>query len=128
MEDSQDPFMDYQQATVFTDMIKITNNILLEPYKNFEYIFRWYPDSYFILNTRNIFDWIKSRIRHGVISRYCSVLGLPDEEAVRQYWMQEWYMHHANVLSFFAKSPKQLLVYDIDKHSPEKLTEFLSSD
>ncbi len=121
----EDPFTDYPDVVAFTDMIKVRGS-LLEPYKSFEDIYRWYPDSYFILNTRNASDWIESRIRHGLARHYRSALGLPDDASVRRYWLLEWYRHHANVLDFFHAMPEKLLVYDIDRDAPAKLARFLS--
>ena len=74
----EDPFADYPDVAAFTDMIKVRGS-LLEPYKSFEEIYRWYPDSYFILNTRNASDWIESRVRHGLVPHYRAALGLPDD-------------------------------------------------
>lgn len=122
----EDPFADYPDVVAFTDMIKVRGS-LIEPYKSFEEIYRWYPDSYFILNTRNASDWIESRVRHGLVPHYRAALGLPDDASVRRYWLEEWYRHHANVLEFFRAMPQQLLVYDFDRDTPAKLVRFLSS-
>lgn len=126
MDRGDDPFADYPQVEAFTDMVKVSDSVLLEPYKSFEYIHRWYPGSFFILNTRNPGDWIESRVRHGFVARYRSVLGLPDEASVRRYWLEEWYAHHARVLQFFRAMPDQLLVYDIDRDEPATLAGFLA--
>ena len=122
----EDPFADYPDVVAFTDMIKLGDSVLLEPCKSIETIYRWHPDSYFILNTRNAFDWIESRVKHGFVERYRSVLGLPDEASVCRYWLEEWYAHHAHVLRFFRAMPGQLLVYDIDRDRPARLAGFLA--
>lgn len=125
MARGEDPFADYPQAVAFTDMIKVRGS-LLEPYKHVDYIHRWYPDAYFILNTRNASDWIESRVKHGLVPHYCEALGLPDEASVRAYWLREWYHHHAAVLEYFAAMPERLLVFDIDRDAPAKLARFLA--
>ena len=128
MSAGQDPILDYPETTVFTDMVHLTHQILVEPYRAFDTLYRWHPDAYYVLNTRNCTDWIESRVRHGLVPRYQSVFGLPDEAAVRRHWMREWYEHHARVLGFFASRPGRLLVYDLDRDQPEKLAGFLAAN
>jgi len=125
MSCNEDPVADYRDVVAFTDMIKLTNDVLLEPYKSFQYLHRWYPDAYFILNTRHVDDWIRSRVQHGFLARYRSVLGLADDPAVRRYWRAEWYVHHGVVLEYFRARSARLLVYDIERDRPDAICRFL---
>lgn len=128
MRQGEDPVLDYPGITAFTDMIHLTHQVLIEPYKAIDIFYRWHPDAYYVLNTRNCSDWVESRVRHGMVARYQSVFALPDEAAVRRHWIREWYEHHARILGFFASRPGRLLVYDLDRDQPEKLAGFLPAD
>jgi hypothetical protein len=127
LKKGEDPFLDYPDTIAFTDMIMLSATLVLEPYKAFAEIYRWYPQSYFVLNTRHCRDWIESRVKHGFVPRYQVLYKLPDEAAVRRLWMQDWYTHHAKVLKFFADKPQRLLVYDIDRDAPQQLARFLEA-
>ncbi|MDL2193033.1 hypothetical protein QQF40_16780 [Cobetia sp. LC6] len=127
--EAKDPFLDYADSIVLSDMMSLTFHSLKEPYKDFEYIYQNYPDSYYILNTRNIFDWIKSRVNHGLVPRYKSVFNLGSESEVVQLWISEWYQHHSKVVNFFQERPNSnFMIYDLNKSTPKELVEFLESD
>ena len=94
----------------------------------FRYLDREYPNSKFILNTRDRNQWIRSRIAHddGEYLSICAKgIGLSDDKTV-DHWKQEWDTFHSDVLAYFINRPNDLLVFDIDKdgHSPDKLIRF----
>lgn len=116
----------------FTDMQQVTREHAIEAVHYFRELHAYYPNSYFILNTRDKEGWIRSRLNHGAGTysrRYGRALGLgDDEEAVVERWSQDWDRHHAEVQAFFADKPGRLCVFDIKTDSPQKIVDFLAPD
>ncbi|MAU85077.1 MAG: hypothetical protein CMA21_00515 [Euryarchaeota archaeon] len=98
-------------------------------FENFRELDKQYPGSKFILNTRNVEDWINSRIRflergyfyckHG--ERFHNT-----QEALNQCWREHWDEHTSNVREYFTNRPEDLLEFDLDKDGPEKIADFFS--
>lgn len=128
MSKGEDPFLDYETVTAFSDMIHVDHENVLEPFREFEYIYRYYPDAYYILNTRNAFDWVRSRKNHGTLyERYKSALGCNTDSEVVERWMMDWYAHHHECVGFFSGNQK-FMIYDVDRMKPEDIAAFLSDD
>lgn len=136
----------YEQYTVFTDMEccykKNDTCYWLFAYKWFYLLDKQYPNSKFILNTRNVENWIQSRINH-----YCGMMLINNEvsrlkpvesyinnqqkyygteslEELIQLWKDDWYEHHLDVISYFKNRPQDLLVYHIEKDPFSKIVDF----
>lgn len=122
----------YQHYTVYTDM----ENMFINPQINigmlmFKEIDRQYPGSKFILNIRNKDAWLKSRSKHPINRKVSTtILELNSEmlkmskEQVLAKWSNEWDTHIKAVTEYFKDRPNDLLVFDIEKDSPEKITTF----
>ncbi|MEM9011642.1 MAG: sulfotransferase [Pseudomonadota bacterium] len=131
IEAGRKPLWGVERYTAYTDMQVVARDGVIEAFKYFREFHRYYPGSRFILNTRGKEGWIKSRVNHGAgffVQRYQRALGLADEDAVLAHWSQDWDRHHADVASFFADKPGQLLVFDIEQHGPERLVDFLAPE
>lgn len=127
IRNSLPPLLGFSNHIAFADMESLTNDEHIEIYKKFETLYEYYPKSYFILNTRNVFDWIRSREAHGqYLKRYAKVHNLHDYNQVIYHWHEDWYEHHCNVLKFF-RNKKTLLIYDIDRHNGKILQNFLKN-
>jgi len=127
----EDPVADYPNVVLFTDMECVSDRKgpLIEAYKWFDYFHAWYPDAYFILNTRHVEDWIQSRLKHGrYLQNYRWHSGVEDVSVITERWRQDWYLHHYNVHRFFSDKPGRLLVFDIDRDGPRKLCDFVAAD
>ena len=127
----RDPFAGYENFQVFSDMECVTrlDKPRIEAYKYFESFFYWHPTAKFILNTRNVEDWLVSRRLHAdghYLNWYKHHYAL-DEQGVVQNWRLDFHRHHHRVLEFFKDKPSSLLVYDIDKHHPARIVDFLSA-
>jgi hypothetical protein len=125
----QDPIKDFPRAIGFTDMVGARDGLLVEPYKRFDYLHRWYPNALFILNTRDREKWIDSRSAHqypggGLIKGYANYLRIP-ESRVPDFWRAEWYVHHIQVRAYFAGAPN-FLEFHIERDDPQKLTSFIA--
>ncbi|MEM9122849.1 MAG: sulfotransferase [Pseudomonadota bacterium] len=85
-----------------------------------------YPDARFVLNTRNVDDWIISRFNHARLAeRFAHYHDLRSDAEIAAHWRREWYHQHSSVLEHFKGRPEKLLVFDIDRHGAEELIEFL---
>ena len=109
------------------------NAPLIEGCRYFRELHREHPEALFILNTRDPFDWLRSRLQHdqGQFAKaYRQALatnGIHTEQQLKRRWLRDWYEHHAEVLSYFGtKATKQLLVFHIQATPVEKLNSFLS--
>lgn len=85
---------------------------------DFTKLYERYPDSLFILNTRNTHDWIKSLHKH--INRQfltwkkeTSDWPPSAEYNIRHFDLRKKY--HSDVLNFFQKDPSKLIVVSIDR-------------
>lgn len=119
------------QFTAYTDVQQVTRDFAIEGVHFFRELYAYYPNSYFILNTRDKDGWIRSRLRHGAgtyARRYGRALKLEDENDVVRHWSDDWDRHHAAVIDFFADKPGRLLVYDIKHDDPQKMVDFLAPD
>ena len=117
--------------TAYTDMQQVTRDFAIEGIHYFRELHAYYPDSYFILNTRDKDGWIRSRLRHGAgayARRYGRALKLSEEAEVVRAWSDDWDRHHDAVQAYFADKPGRLLVYDIKTDAPQRIVDFLAPD
>ena len=123
-ERGENPFADYPDTIFFSDMIKLTETELIEPYRDFRTIHRHFPDAYFILNTRHREDWVKSRsANRNFVRRYRRYLGCDSDAAVFDHWREAWDWHHADVLDYFSAFPGQLIVFRLGEDDGAYLAE-----
>ena len=119
------------QWVAYTDVQQVTRERAIEGVRYFRELYHYYPNSYFILNTRDKAAWIKSRLAHGAgfyARRYARALGVETEEEVVAAWSADWDRHHHEVQAFFADKPGRLLVYDIKTSKPQEMVDFLAPD
>lgn len=122
----------YEKFFLFTDMEKMYADPPISiPMLFFKELDRQYPGSKFILNTRDKQDWLKSRAKHPVgtnftetlLEKNSQILKVTPEEVLER-WSIERDQHHQAVIEYFKDRPDDLLIFDIDKDSPEKITAF----
>ena len=128
--------------TAYTDMICIPGSPwqrsnsdhqgLIEGCRYFKGLHRDYPDALFILNTRDPMQWLRSRLKHDkgqfaiAYQRALASEGIDCRKKLKLRWLQDWYNHHAEVISYFSKqSPNQFLYFHISETPVRKLTRFL---
>jgi hypothetical protein len=95
--------------------------------ERFEYFDRHCPGSKFILHTRDVDDWITSRIQHVEhnIARGKDSWVTIDVDL----WREQWRQQHDRVLRYFAGRPGDLLVMDVAAGDGwEKLAPFLGCE
>ena len=85
-----------------------------------------YPDSKYILNTRPVEHWIRTRRSQVPIGDQEPFrqwyYGTTDVDAIADIWRRQWAELHRDVLS--AVPAERLLVFDIESDPPERLCEF----
>ena len=118
---------------VYSDMECIVGPRLIYCHLLYKILDKQYPNSKFILNTRNIQKWLKSRYNHNHNHNYdlnyidiCKQkLKLKTYQQVFTHWTKEWYNHHQDVIKYFKNRPNDLLVFNIEKDNPFKIKNFL---
>ena len=111
----------------FTDMEAASLNIYA--YKYFEQLYTEYKNGYFILNTRNKNDWLKSRSNHKngrLFHLSKKQFGLSEKQTL-SLWSLEWDHHHEKVENFF-KGKKNFLKFDLNNDPIQNLIEFVEPD
>lgn len=98
----------------------------------FKKLDKQYPNSKFILNVRNIDDWIRSREKH--VLRKTNLDKLREKNPNngwyhidKKAWEEEFKKHQSNVLNYFKDRDKDLLVFDVCAGDDwDKLCSFLN--
>ncbi|MEM6820968.1 MAG: sulfotransferase [Verrucomicrobiota bacterium] len=121
------PFHGHEEYAFYSDLTTPAFMGLFEGHFFFREIYESYPESFFILNTRNVEDWIQSRLNHGgnQIKRFREHYGLIDDQDVVKLWRNQWESHHDRVTGFFSDKTGKLIVFDIDRHGGEYLAKAL---
>jgi len=106
---------------------------LIEGCRYFRELQREHPAALFILNTRDPFDWLRSRLQHDqgqFAAAYLRALaseGIRTKRQLKRRWLRDWYEHHAAVMNYFHDTaPDQLLVFHIQATPVRQLNRFLS--
>jgi hypothetical protein len=101
----------------YSDFTLADDTRLIEGNQFFERLYRDYPGSLFILNTRPIRNWINSRILHRnglFLSRQLKILGTRNQSIAIEKWGTQRNSHEASVRAFFSDKPKQFIEIDIE--------------
>lgn len=127
----QEPLLDYPLTVGFTDLEYVTAESMIEPFRKYDVLEARYPESLFILNTRDEDGWVASRRRHfsnngnceNLIDRHMAYYHLSENDVV-ELWRADRLAHHAHVRSHFAGSSR-FLELPIDEKAGERLRSFL---
>ncbi|MAC82266.1 MAG: hypothetical protein CML66_29925 [Rhodobacteraceae bacterium] len=118
VETGEVPLAAWPDVQVFSDMEYVHARHMAEGYRYFRELHAAYPDALFILNTRNVEGWIRSRHKHGdgaYTSSYRRYYGYKSDAEVWDRWRLEWFRHHLAVLEYFSGPLReQLFVWDIE--------------
>lgn len=122
----------YENYRFFSDMEHFDENmgVFYSHVHYYQLLDKQYPKSKFILNTRNVNHWIKSRLNHqfggmtGYYAKYImSKLNINLYQLLYK-WRLEWDNHHTEVLEYFHGRANDLLIFDIEKDDPQKIVDF----
>ncbi|MDN5569640.1 MAG: sulfotransferase domain-containing protein, partial [Paracoccus sp. (in: a-proteobacteria)] len=117
------PLQPWAQDTVaVTDMesVRFLNMPVIEAFKDYAFLDASFPGSVFLLNTRNVDDWVASRYMHwgGSYARsYAACLGVRLAD-LGDIWRQDWHAHIAGCRAHF-KGRRKFLEIDIDEATPD---------
>jgi len=131
-----------ERWTAYSDMVCIPGSPwgqsnsdaypLIEACRYFKELDHSYPDSLFILNTRNREAWIESRLRHDqgqFAAAYLRALlpnGIHTKGSMVAYWQQLWQEHYNDVTDYFqAEKQARFLRFDLDQIDQTSLLRFL---
>jgi hypothetical protein len=105
---------------------------LIEANALFPRLHRAYPDSLFILNTRDLDAWLCSRLAHDqgrFAQAYLQALrprGVTTLAQLQEYWRQQWHQHHQRVRSYFEHRPDALFLdFDLRTGDPQQVCDLL---
>tara|TARA_B110000208_G_scaffold191914_1_gene260923 strand:+ start:6610 stop:7158 length:549 start_codon:yes stop_codon:yes gene_type:complete len=117
---------DYSDYLVFSDMedYKRLNYAHIDYYKE---LYKQYPNSKFILNIRDMENWIESRNNHlkgWYVIELCRIIGCNKEELNRR-WRKEFIEHCKDVIFFFKNKKKKLIVFNIEKDDIDIIIQFI---
>lgn len=129
---ARDPLTNIDQYSAYTDICYFSNEVILEAGRLYQYFHDYYPDSYFILATRDVDAWVMSRYAHAggtIAPRFSAALGgVPDAE-LTTLWKQQFATHNAEVRAYFARHPgARFLEFDLDRDDPARIAAFLADD
>ena len=116
----------------YSDMTYCDHNIYLEANQYFKTLDKQYPNSYFVLQTRNVDDWIESRMNHAISynpfsERAMSSLKLKNEDDLISCWKDIRETHYKEVRAYF-KDNKRYTEFDIDNDNISKLINHVKED
>jgi hypothetical protein len=112
---------------VYSDLSFASETLVIEGNLYFRELHLDYPESWFVLNTRNTNSWILSRLRHtNLAERYSKAMDLSIPELV-EYWQTLKIQTENEIVSYFSGYPR-FLIYDLDSQSFSDLATFLSQD
>ena len=126
VENNEPILSGYDKYMVYSDM----EDHLNYNYAHVEYFKKMneqYPLSKFILNIRNIDNWIKSRNHHigGKYRDYFCYRYNMTTEKLNNKWRNDYTKHYNNVISYFKNTPMKLLIFNIENDNIKKMNEFL---
>ena len=129
------PLEGFEEYSFYSDMEFVSSTLITDFYTRFAILDHYYPGSKFILNYRNIHDWVRSRSNHGRTGKYAGQVSLYtkryqefygiSETEVENLWIKHYYEHINRVIEYFKDSPSQLLIMDLDNFNLDQLIEFL---
>jgi len=115
-------------ADAYSDMTYAKTE-LIEGCRYFKELHEEYPDAYFILQIRDVDNWIRSRKKHkaNYLGRYMRFTNITNKNHMTEKWRKDFHKHYQQVTEYFSGNPK-FLVFDIEKDPIEKLIRHVSKD
>lgn len=103
-------------------------------FKYFKKLHKQYPGSKFIFNTRDLENWIDSRLnlnannnRIAYRSCTCGDDVHDSKKELTDCWREEWHRHHERLRSYFSDHPDDVLEFNIEQDPVDKLIAFFDT-
>lgn len=123
---------------VYSDMNYVEDDLVLEANYLFREIYDQHPEAYFLLNTRDMDAWIRSRSEHarpgpdGVDRSFikrASKAYNQDDAGTIDVWKNAHLKFHSEVRGFFGQhAGARFLDFNINTDGPDKLIDWLKPD
>jgi len=121
-------------AHAYSDLISPVTDIdgktfIYEANQNFDILYKEYPNAYFILNTRNIEDWVLSRSNHkNALKAWNKFFNISYGKTI-DMWRKNFIKHHTSVREFFYNKPTaNFLEFNIDTDRIDILIDYVKKD
>lgn len=121
----------YEEYTFFSDLntMQVCGSFSnqTELFKEYKIFDLQYPGSKFILNIRDMDDWIISRLNH--YTELGTLVNVKKKYNITQaelcvLWKIDWMNHIVDVKKYFANRKEDLLIFDIGKDDPAIISDF----
>ena len=119
----------YERFDAFTHMEYSAPHAWFDGFRRWPELMETYENSRFILNTRSREGWIRSMLPNNPERRYWRMdyfearWGTSDPDELAELWSRDWDEHHRSVMAGIPED--RLLVFDIERDSPELLCDFI---
>ena len=137
------PLQSIDRWTAYSDLIAVPGTPwdsstpyrgpLIEANRFFPQLHRAYPNSLFILNTRDPEAWIASRLQHDqgrfaeAYRRAVADQGISTDHQLTALWLQQWHNHHQAVRRYFQAHPDaSFLEFHLGRSDPGPLIDHLA--
>lgn len=121
-----------RQYRVFSDLILANRYEVFEANQFFPELDHDYPNSFFILNNRSTYSWLRSRLKHEhglFLSNQLGILGSKHEKDAVNLWSIQKVNHENRVREYFRGSPERFLEINLETDDiPAELSRFLGID
>ena len=123
------PFRQWSRAHFISDMecVHLMHKPMLEGFKEYRYLAKCFPQAIFILNERNVEEWIASRFCHqnGDYRKFHALhLGVREDE-LPEIWYSDWMSHIKECVNFFEGNDR-FFRFNLDDDAVEGLCSNLS--
>ena len=121
-----------EDADVLSDLLWAKRGFFFEGTHAFKLLHHECPDAYFILNTRSMDSWIKSRVKHkrgDFMARAKKFYRTKDEEEVKRIWREERDKWEHKIREYFSLVPDaKFLEFNIETDDIGKVIDFVHPD
>jgi len=117
------------QYNVYSDMNYCDDKMFLEGNEFYQELDEQYPNSYFILQFRDVKSWITSRSNHNnnYIERARKALKLDTISDVKLHWKKTRHERHKDIKQYFDCN-KRFITFNIDKDNIYKVIDHVKDD
>lgn len=110
-------------ATAYSDISYYKKNQCVEGNQWYKEFYQEYPDAFFILQTRNMDDWLESRTKHKkghFIQRCMKSYSIQTKDEMKEIWRKEREEREDQIKRYFRGHPG-FMTFDIDNDDIDRL-------
>lgn len=132
MENDRPILEGLEDADVLCDLLWAKRGFFFEGTHAFKRLHDACPNAYFILNTRSMDTWIKSRVKHkrgDFMARAKKFYKTKDDEKVKEIWREERDKWEHKIRQYFSLVPDaRFLEFNIETDDINKVIDFVHPD